>query len=322
MAFAEGWRWKLRRRFHVAVSVAVSFAALASPAFLAEPAVAQPEFRAVPPCLYSAALSDGTRLCIRPQTYARDVCTAMEGYARLNALPPDYFARLIWRESLFRPDAVSPKGAQGIAQFMPGTARLRGLRDSFHVLEALGTSAAYLADLRDRYGNLGLAAAAYNAGEAGLDNFLATGRLPFETRAYVIAITAHTAEQWKDTPPEKLELELDKGKPFHDACLALAESRRMKEIVFAGDEGDWAPWGVQLAAHFNKAAAHRLFMMAVERLPPPLNAEKPFIQRERQARFGARPRYAARIGRPSRAEADTLCNRIRKAGGACIVFLN
>jgi hypothetical protein len=285
--------------------------------------MAQPEWRAPPPCLFSASLADGKRLCVRQQTYNRDICMAIEGFAQANTLPPDYFARLIWRESLFRPDAISPKGAEGIAQFMPGTAKLRGLENSFHALDALGKSAEYLSELRDRYGNLGLAAAAYNAGEGGLSNFLANGGLPFETRAYVIAVTAHTAEEWKETPPEKLDLALDKGKSFLDACVALAETRQLKEVAFTfPDEGSWAPWGVQLAAHFSKPAAQRLFMMAVERLPPPLNAETPLILLERQARFGARPRYTARIGRQTRAEADELCDRIRRAGGACIVFRN
>ncbi|WP_183807291.1 lytic transglycosylase domain-containing protein [Mycoplana azooxidifex] len=316
--FGARWRSSLVRHSGAVTAWAILLATILC---LPQPTAAQSEWRAPPPCLFSSTLSDGSRLCVRTDTYNRDICVAMESYARLNALPPDYFARLIWRESLFRPDAVSPKGAEGIAQFMPGTARLRGLDNSFHALHALDKSAEYLADLRDRYGNLGLAAAAYNAGEAGLNTFLATGRLPFETRAYVMAITANTAEQWKDDPPETLDLTLEKDKPFQEACVALADSRRMREIVFP-DEGVWAPWGVQLAAHFSKPAAHRLFMMAVERLPAPIRAEKPLIQRERHARFGARPRYTARIGRQSRAEADDLCNDIRKAGGACIVFKN
>lgn len=284
-------------------------------------AAGQSEWRAPPPCLYSTRMANGSRLCVRQETFNRDICTAIEGFASANALPPEYFARLIWRESLFRPNAVSPKGAEGIAQFMPGTARMRGLKDSFHALDALGKSAEYLADLRDRFGNLGLAAAAYNAGEGGLANFLVNGSLPFETRAYVIAITAHTAEQWKDSPPEKLDLALDSDKPFLEACIALAASRQMKEII-STDDGTWAPWGVQLASHFNKPAAYRLFMMAVERLPSPLNAEKPLIQRERMPGFGIRPRYTARIGRQTREEADDLCGRIRNAGGACVVFRN
>ncbi|WP_108004004.1 lytic transglycosylase domain-containing protein [Mycoplana dimorpha] len=286
------------------------------------PAAAQPEWRAPPPCLFATSLANGTRLCVRPQTYHRDICAAIDGFALDNGLPSDYFARLIWRESLFRPDAVSPKGAEGIAQFMPGTARMRGLKDSFHALDALRKSAEYLADLRDRYGNLGLAAAAYNAGEGGLSNFLASGSLPGETRAYVVAVTAHTPEEWKDNPPAELDLSLDRDKPFVEACTALAESRQIKEIVPPGDDGTWAPWGVQLASHFSKPAAYRLFQMAVERLPPPLNEEKPFIQQERLPAFGIRPRYTARIGRQTRAAADDLCGQIRKAGGACVVFRN
>src|SRR4051812_35996446 len=60
------------------------------------------------------------------------------------ALPIDYFVRLIGRESGFNPTAVSAKGALGIAQFMPGTAALRGLKDPFDPHQALLKSAEYL----------------------------------------------------------------------------------------------------------------------------------------------------------------------------------
>lgn len=239
------------------------------------PAQAQPEWQA-PPCLFSTSPEKGG-LCIRAQSYSGDICTALEYFATSNALPSDFFARLIWKESLFRPGAVSYKGAEGIAQFMPATARMRGLANSFDPLQALDKSAEYLAALRDRFGNLGLAAAAYNAGESGLEGFLRNGNLPLETRSYVIAITAHPVEDWKDDPPDKLALPLDETKPFHEACTALAETRNLKEIVFA-EEGPWAPWGAQLAAHFQKPVAERLFLNVVARMPAPLNAEKPLIQ--------------------------------------------
>lgn len=61
---------------------------------------------------------------------------------------------------------------------MPGTAKLRGLENSFNVVEALEKSAAYLAELNTRFGNYGLAAAAYNAGEAGLRTFIDKGGFP------------------------------------------------------------------------------------------------------------------------------------------------
>src|SRR5690606_21688283 len=71
--------------------------------------------------------ASGDTLCVRSETFNSDLCSGLEHFARRHDLPADFFARLIWKESLFRPGAVSHKGAEGIAQFMPGTARLRGL---------------------------------------------------------------------------------------------------------------------------------------------------------------------------------------------------
>jgi soluble lytic murein transglycosylase-like protein len=58
-----------------------------------------------------------------------DVCRALEQSAAENALPVEFFARVIWQESRFDARAVSPKGAAGIAQFMPATASWHGLAD-------------------------------------------------------------------------------------------------------------------------------------------------------------------------------------------------
>jgi len=286
-------------------------------------ASAQPEWSVAPPACVSGPMTTetGETLCLRKESYNRDLCTAIEYFAGANHLPADYLARLVWRESLFRSDAVSPKGARGIAQFMPGTARLRGLRDSYDALEALGKAAAYLNELRNRFGNLGLAAAAYNAGEAGLANFLNSGGLPFETRNYVSAITAHSVEEWRDDPPDVAAPVLDKGKSFIDSCVALAESRRLKPVALE-QERHWAPWGAQLAEHFQLDAARRLFAANIRKLPSPLNAEKPLIVRQRNADFGRRIRYAARIGRETREEADAVCTQVRQQGGSCLVFKN
>ncbi|WP_431322556.1 lytic transglycosylase domain-containing protein [Rhizobium sp. YTU87027] len=273
-------------------------------------------------CVYSLAIpQSGERLCITRETYGRDLCVAIDHFARENHLPPEYFARLIWRESSFRAGAVSPKGAQGIAQFMPGTARLRGLRDSFDVLESLKESARYLDELRTRFGNLGLAAAAYNAGEQGLADYLDTGLLPFETRSYVLAITANTIEQWKSDPPVDAAQFLSPDKPFIDGCIELASNRRLTESASA-QQGPWAPWGAQLAANSSDAAALRLFTAVARQLPSPLAGEEPVIVRMRDHSFGFRPRYAARIGRQTRAEADKVCMTVRAAGAACTVFRN
>lgn len=260
-------------------------------------------------------------LCIRAASYNTDLCHAIEVLARRNDVPPDYFARLIWRESLFRADAVSPKGAEGIAQFMPGTAKLRGLDDSFNVVAALEASSRYLSELKTQFGNLGLAAAAYNAGEAGLRTFIDKGRLPMETRDYVFAITGYPAETWKDAPPDRAAPALDDSRSFIDACVRLAETRTMNDPVLMAS-ADWAPWGVQLAAHYNPSVANRLFTRAMVRLPEPLNAERALLVRQRGGNFGSRPRYAARIGRETRAEANELCGQIKRGGIPCTVFRN
>ncbi|WP_421580722.1 lytic transglycosylase domain-containing protein [Shinella sp. M31] len=310
--------WHERRRWDKGRLALLAAGVLAS-SIPTDAAIAQIEWRA-PPCTYSIATSTGT-LCVREASFNRDICRALARFASENDLPPDFFARLIWTESRFRPDAVSPKGAEGIAQFIPSTARLRGLSNSFDALEALKKSAEYLDDLRDRFGNIGLAAAAYNAGEGGLQAFLKNGSLPQETRNYVLDITAHAAEDWRDNPPAAIDLRLDGQKSFEDACIALADTRRLKALEFEA-EGAWAPWGAQLAGHFQKTVAVRLFLSTVRSLPAPLNKEKPLIQRERNRAFGMRLRYTARIGRPTRKEAEAVCLEVRKSGGACIVFRN
>lgn len=271
-------------------------------------------------CLYEGGAASPA-LCIHRESFNDDLCRAIDHFAKRSELPPDYFARLLWRESLFRPDAVSPKGAEGIAQFMPGTAQARGLDNTFDVIQSLDAAAAYLSALRQRFGNFGLAAAAYNAGEGGLSRFLSTGRLPLETQDYVFAITGHPAETWKTNPPERAAPVLDPARPFLEACVALATSRIIREPVLVGS-ADWAPWGVQLAGHYNPGIAMRLFARAAARLPPPYNAERALLIRQRGGNFGFRPRYAARIGRENRQEADALCAIVRKAGGACVVFRN
>src|SRR5262245_34396832 len=120
-----------------------------------------------------------------PPTPAR-FCQALAAAAAANDLPVVFFLRLIWQESRFNPDAVSPVGAQGIAQFMPETARLNRLEDPFNPHEAIAKSAQLLRDLNREFGNLGFAAAAYNAGPGRVHDWLAAHRmLPDETQAYV-----------------------------------------------------------------------------------------------------------------------------------------
>lgn len=117
--------------------------------------------------------------------------------ALAHSLPPDYFLALIRRESGFDPASVSPAGAQGIAQFMPATAFERGLKNPFDPVEALAKAAELLSELRMHFGNLGLAAAAYNAGPERVQRWLSgQASLPAETTAYVRVVTGHAPSDW------------------------------------------------------------------------------------------------------------------------------
>lgn len=154
-----------------------------------------------------------------PDDAAKTVCQLIDESAAAHALPVEFLTRLIWKESRFRANAVSPKGAQGIAQFMPGTAALRGLTDPFDPASAIPAAAHYLSDLSNGFGNLGLAAAAYNGGERRVAEWLAgTGGLPWETRDFVHFITGRPAEDWKS----RLSEGVDDDEPAPTTCAEVA----------------------------------------------------------------------------------------------------
>ena len=96
-------------------------------------------------------------------------------------------AAQLYAESGFNPFARSPAGAEGIAQFMPGTAQAMGLLDPFDPAAAVDAQAHLMRDLLGRFGAVPLALAAYNAGPGAV---AACGCIPPfpETRAYVTRI--------------------------------------------------------------------------------------------------------------------------------------
>lgn len=127
---------------------------------------------------------------IVPEFPASAISTLIAQAAASSGVPSDFLLKLLKRESGLNPMAVSPKGALGIAQFMPTTAAERGLADPFDPVQAIPKAAELLRDLRQRYGSWALAAAAYNAGPGRVDAWL-LGRLslPKETVDYVANIT-------------------------------------------------------------------------------------------------------------------------------------
>jgi soluble lytic murein transglycosylase-like protein len=268
--------------------------------------------------LSEAALADPPGKAPRPVTIGR-ICHLIEAHADSHHLPRDFFARLIWKESRFDPDAESPAGAEGIAQFMPGTAKLRGLADPFDVEQAIPASATYLAELKRGYGNLGLAAAAYNAGEARVSRWLSSGGfLPLETEDYVLDIMGEPADSFADSKYAGSVHPLDPKLEFGEACRSLpvimAATVPMARI-------NLKPWGIQVAGNFRRSAAIRQWLRAKGRFPALLAAYEPVVSRVRTPR-GRRGIYAVRIGSDNRAEADIICQKLRGAGGACIVLKN
>jgi hypothetical protein len=143
-----------------------------------------------------------------PELTKEEMCEHLANAAEKNFIPAAFFARLLWQESRFDTRAVSPVGAQGVAQFMPKVAAAMGLEDPFDARSAIPTSAQLLRTLFRTFGNLGLAAAAYNAGPKKIQDWLAKrGKLPDETRNYVMAITGHAPEKW--TVESSIDLPLD-----------------------------------------------------------------------------------------------------------------
>ena len=153
----------------------------------------------------------------------QEVCDTLTRAAQRNDLPVSFFIRLLFQESGFKPGAVSRTGAQGIAQFMPKTADAMGLDNPFDPIEAIPASARLLRNLFEQFGNLGLAAAAYNAGPKRIHDWLSRkGKLPEETQGYVKTITGKPAESWKVAAAGTPAIKVPQRAPCQDAAGLLA----------------------------------------------------------------------------------------------------
>ena len=151
-------------------------------------ALPQTQQRTSRPARISA--SRATWRTMAEQTALRHAGGAGPRRAGLDALTfSRVFVELIRAESGFNPRALSPKGAQGLGQLMPGTARLLGVRDAWDPAQNLEGAVRYFAAQLERFGDVALALAAYNAGPHRVVQY--GGVPPFrETRAYVARITA------------------------------------------------------------------------------------------------------------------------------------
>lgn len=136
-----------------------------------------------------AAHSSESRHTLPPRHHALDAAIAVA--ARDSGVDASLVKAVAWTESRFQPDALSPKGAQGVMQLMPGTAARLAVDRPFDLDQNLQGGTRLLRLLLDRYaGNVPLALAAYNAGEGTVARF--GGQVPpfIETQRYIAAVMA------------------------------------------------------------------------------------------------------------------------------------
>ena len=255
----------------------------------------------------------------------QSVCLLLKSAARANGLPVEFFVRLIWRESRFRPTAVGPstrngKHALGIAQFMPATAAERNLLDPLNPIEALPKAAEFLKDLRGQFGNLGLAAAAYNAGPARVRAWMSGAvSMPAQTRAYVAAVTGHSVDQW--AADRGLEAKAEGGVSCETLMAKLKQPPTnflvalQQHVVM----GAIQPWGAILGADRSRPEILDRYAALQQRFAAVLAGRDPILLERGR---GSLPRYQVRVGADSRAAANDVCKRIHLAGGDCVVLRN
>jgi Transglycosylase SLT domain len=254
--------------------------------------------------------------------FAIKICLAAEQEAKAHNIDPAFFARLLWRESLFDPNVVSNKGAQGIAQFMPETAKRVGLDDPFEPMSAVKASAAFLSDLRRQFGNLGLAAAAYNAGEQRVLNWQnGKGSMPLETQHYVAFITGKDVAEWKVSNVSFPIPAIGKGGSFLDDCTSLA-SRKIKLSEPGIASAPRKPWGALIAANFNEHTALSMYQRLKLRFPKLIAERQPMVSRKRNLSRGSRRIVLVMLGETTAQNAQATCQALNAAGAPCVVRKN
>ncbi len=169
----------------------------------------------------------------RPRTADPAIQALVEKTANDYNVSPALVNSVISVESGFNPSAVSWKGAQGIMQLMPATARRFGVSDAFDVKQNLEGGVRYLRFLQDTFKSDELAIAAYNAGEGAVTKY--NGVPPYrETMAYVKKVGQQYEEaKKKAAPAPKPELE---AKAMGEAP-APPEEKQPQLVTFYDEHG-------------------------------------------------------------------------------------
>jgi len=203
--------------------------------------------------------------------------------------------------------AVSRAGAQGVAQFMPATASRRGLSNPFDPLEAIAESARLLRDLHREFGNLGLAAAAYNAGSGRVHDWLAgRGALPAETSAYVRIVTGYSPGQWTGAGPGIGEMQSQMPVPCREfAALAARTPPPASRPT--------PTWGVELVGGPTDETALAAYRRLEQKHASMLGGRQTYVVHHGLGR-GTMGWAHVRVGADDRASAQKLCADLLGAG--------
>ncbi len=248
-----------------------------------------------------------------PRPFAETLCLELGWASQKNDLPSEFFTRLIWQES-----------------------RWRRLDDPFEPIAALHESARWLSELRAQFGNLGLAAAAYNAGPRRVQEWLAgRGPLPGETRAYVRIITGRTAEEWVKIGANEAREGRIGVIPCDQIARIIAGSREASlpphqpapgrsasDAAATGERAAWAPWGLQLTGNWSEAQALAAYRDLQKKFPAILGDRPPLVLRGAMAGRGSAAWYRVRVAESTRERANQLCAKLESAGGRCLVYRN
>jgi hypothetical protein len=151
-----------------------------------------------------------------------------------------------------------------------------------------------------------------------------TGGMPQQTRDYVYAITGTTVDDWAAAGRNVKPKDQASGANCRElmALLRRAPNPFVTQLEARVKLGADRPWGVQLAAGFNRDRALAMYARSMSRLSAVIGDRDPSLSSTVFRSRGTRPFYQVRIGAETRPEANQLCERIRRAGSACLVLRN
>jgi hypothetical protein len=204
---------------------------------------------------------------------------------------------------------------------MPKTALWRGLYNPFDPIEALRESASFLRELRTTFGNLGLAAAAYNAGPGRLSRWLSgKNSLPQETIEYVRIVTGKSIEEWSSPISSRWT-----GVPLPNDVPCSTLARLVSSSPTSLDKpvlpSNWAPWGVQLLGNWKQGEVLAGYEKLRRRHLAVLQDKEPLIV-VTYGPSGMSKRFLVRVAESTRQEAEQLCFKLRQEGTSCFAVNN